>query len=104
MNIRHEVAIEGCRDPEGPNTISQRLPDIEVEDLAHGWASAACGGVGSFDRQEGPVGEASQHQHKHKDAEDAHGVLEAHFFQQARQHEGQGDGEEAAAGGHNAVH
>ncbi len=104
MNIGHEVAIERCRDTEGPNAISQRLPDVEVEDLAKGWAPAACAGGGVFDRQQGPVGEASQHQHKHKDAEDTHGVLEAHFFQQARQQEGQGDGEDAAAGRHDAVH
>lgn len=104
MNIGHKVAIEGRRDTEGPNAISQRLPDIEVEELAHGRAPAACAGDGGFDRQQGLVGEAGQHQHKHKDAEDAHGVLEAHFFQQARQQEGQGDGEDAAAGRHDAVH
>lgn len=104
MNIRHKVAIEGCRDTKGPNTISQRLPDIDVEDFAHGWAFAACASVEGFDWQQGLVGEAGQHQHKHKDAEDAHGVLEAHSLQQDRQQEGQGDGEDAAAGGHNAVH
>lgn len=104
MNVRYKVAIEGCRDTEGPNAISQRLPDVDVEDPAHGWAPAACAGVAGFDRQQGPVGEAGQHQHEHEDAEDAHGVLEAHFFQQARQRKGQGDGEDAAAGRHDAVH
>lgn len=86
MDIRHKVAIESCRDTESPNAISQRLPDVDVEDLAHGWELSACLGVSGFDGQEGLVGEASQHQHKHEDAEDTHGVLEANFFQQARQH------------------
>lgn len=104
MNIRHKVAIEGCRDAESPNAIPQGPPDIEVEDLAQGWASAACAGLSGFDRQQGLVGEAGQHQHEHEDAEYAHGVVEAHFFQQVRQREGQGDGEGAAAGRHNAVH
>lgn len=104
VNIRHKVAVKGCRDTKGPNAISQRLPDIDVEDLVHGRAPAACAGVGGPDWQQGLVGEAGQHQHKHKDAQDTHGVLETHFVQQARQHEGQGDGEDAAAGGNDAVH
>lgn len=103
MNIRHKVAIEGCRDSESPNAISQRPPDIDVEDLTQGRALASCAGVAGFDWHQGLVGEASQHQYEHKDAQNAHGVLEAHFFQQTRQHEGQGDGEDAAAGRHNAI-
>lgn len=55
VNIRHKVAIEGCRDTEGPNAISQGLPDIDVEDLAQ-WGAPACAGVGGFDWQQGPVG------------------------------------------------
>lgn len=102
VNIRHKVTIEGCRDTKGPNAISQRPPDVEVEDLVHRGAGAAC--AGRFDGQQGLVGEASQHQYKHKKAEDPHRVVEAHLIQQARQYEGQGDGEEAAAGSHNAVH
>lgn len=65
---------------------------------------AACAGVWGFDWQQGLVGEASQHQHEHKDAEDTHGVLEAHFFQKAWQQKGQGDGEDAAACSHDAIH
>lgn len=104
VNVRHKVTIEGCRDTKGPNAISQRPPDIEVEDLVHRWARAACAGVGRFGGQQGLISETSQHQHKHKEAEDTHGVVQAHSIQQVRQYEGQGDGEEAAAGGHNAVH
>lgn len=104
VNIRHKVAVQGCWDSKSPDTISQRFPDVEVEDLVDGGAAAACVAAGSLSRQQRLVEETSQHQHKHEDAEDAHGVVKAHSAQQARQHEGQDDGEDAAAGGHDAVH
>lgn len=104
VNVRHKVAVKGRRDAKGPNAISQRPPDVDVEELAHGRAPTARAGVGGLGGQQRPVGEAGQHQHEHEDAEDAQGVLEAHSAQQARQHEGQRDGEDAAAGRHDAVH
>lgn len=69
VNIRHKVSVQSCRDTKGPNTISQRLPDVDVEDLAHG-GTAACAGAGGFDRQQGFVGEAGQYQDEHEDTED----------------------------------
>lgn len=102
MNIRHKVAIKGCWDSKRPDTISQRLPNVEVEHLVDAWATAA--GAGGLHRQQRLVGETSQYQHKHENAEDTHGVVKAHSAQQARQHEGQDDGKDAAAGGHDAVH
>jgi len=102
MNIGYKVAIEGGWDAKGPDAVSHRPPDVGVEDLAHAWS--ACLGICRFDWQQGLVGEASQHQNKHKDAENTHGVLEAHTFEQTRQYEGQCDSEEAAAGRHDAIH
>lgn len=104
VNIWHEVAVEGRWDAECPNAISQGLPDVDVEDLANWRAPAARGGIAGFDGHQGLVGEAGQHQHEHEDAEDAHGVVEAHFVQQVGQREGQRDGEGTAAGRHDAVH
>lgn len=103
MDIRHKVAIEGCRDTKGPDAISQRPPDVDIEDLAHGRESTACLAVGGFVGQKGPVGQAGQHQHEHDDAEDAHGVMQANVLQQSRHHEGQNNCEEAAAGRHDAI-
>lgn len=102
MNVGHKVSIEGCRYAERPDAVAHRLPDVPVEDLAQGqlpWLGA--GGPGG---QQGSVGEAGQHQHQHEDAQDAQGALQAHLFQQGAQEEGQGDGEDAAAGRHDAVH
>lgn len=102
MNVGHKVAVKGRGDSKGPDPISQRLPNAEVEDLLDGWATAA--GAGGLGGQQRLVGESGQHEQKHEDAEDAHGVVKAHPAQQARQREGQDDGEDAAAGGHDAVH
>lgn len=88
MDIRHIVAIEGCRDTKGPDAISQRPPDPDVEDLTYGWAPTASLAVRRFAGQEGLVGEAGQHEHEHEDAEDTHGVIEAHSLQQTRQGKG----------------
>lgn len=55
MNIRHKVAIKSCRNTKGPNAVSQRLPYVDVEDLAQRWAPAACLGVSGFNGQEGLV-------------------------------------------------
>lgn len=104
MDIRHKIAIEGSWDSEGPDAISQRLPDVDVEDLLHGWEAAARAGVGGLGWQQGLVGETGQHQDEHEDAEDAQGVVEAHSGQQAGQDEGHADGEDAAAGRHDAIH
>lgn len=104
VNIWHKVAIKGCWDPKSPNTISQRLPNVEVEDLVDGWTAAASASGGGFCRHQWFVGETCQHQHKHEDAEDPHGVVKAQLVQQAGQHEGQDDGEDAAPSGHNAIH
>lgn len=101
VNVRHKVSVKCCRDAERPDAISPRLPDIDVEDLAHARARLGAGGFGG---QQGLVGEAGQQQHKHEEAEDAHGVMEAQWFQQARQHEGHDEGEDATAGRHDAVH
>lgn len=101
VDIRDEVAVERRRDAEGPDAVTQRLPDVDVEEAAGPPAAAGGGALGG--RQQGPVGEAGQHQHKDEHTQDAQRVLQAHFDQQARQHEGQRDGEDAAAGRHDAV-
>lgn len=102
VDIRDKVAVESCRDAEGPDAVTQRLPDVDVKETA-GPPTAAGSGDILGGRQQGAIGEASQHQHKDEHAKDAQRVLQAHFHQQARQHEGQRDGEDTAAGCHDAV-
>lgn len=72
--------------------------------MAHAWAPTACTGVGGFDRQQRLVGKPSKYQHKHKDAEETHGVMKAHILQQLRQNERYANGEETAASSHNSIH
>lgn len=102
VDIWDKVAVERRRDSEGPDAVTKRLPDVDVEKAAGPPAAAAAGGILGV-RQQGAVGEAGQHQHEDEHAEDPQRVLQAHLLQQARQHEGQRDGEDAAAGCHNAV-
>lgn len=104
MDVRHKVAEKGCRDSKSPNAVSHRLPDVEVENVVDGRTAVACTAAGGLSRKQRLVGKTSQHQHEQEDAEDAHGVVKTHSGQQARQHKGQDDSEDAAAGCHDAVH
>lgn len=101
MNVWHKVAVECRRDAKGPNAVTQRLPDVDVKEAAG--LAAAGRRVTLRGWQQGAVGEAGQHQHKDEHAKDAQRVLQAHLPQQGRQHEGQRDGEDAAAGCDDAV-
>lgn len=104
MNVRHEVSVQRRRDSKGPDSISQRLPDLQVKDPVEGGTAAARLTAAHGFGQEGFVSEASQHQDEHEDGQNPQRVLESHASQQTRQQVREGDGEHAAARRHDAIH
>ncbi len=106
MNVRHEVSVQGRRDPKGPYAVSQRPPDVHVKHPVERGTAAARLAAAAADRfgQQGFVGESRQHEHEHEDAHHTQRVSESHAVQQAGQHVREHDGEHAAARRHDAVH
>ncbi len=104
MNVRHEVSVQGRRDPKGPYAVSQRPPDVHIKHpVERGTAAARLAAADGFGQQ-GFVGESRQHEQEHEDAQHTHRVCESHALQQTGQHERERDGEHAAARRHDAVH
>lgn len=104
MNVRHEVSVQGRRDPKCPYAVSQRPPDVHVKhSLERGTAAARLAAADGFGQQ-GFVGESRQHEDEHEDAQHTQCVGESHALQQAGQHVRERDGEHAAARRHDAVH
>lgn len=69
VNVGHKVSVESGGDAKSPDPVAQRLPDSDVEDLAHGREAAAglAGSSGVGDQR--LVGEAGQHEDEHEDSE-----------------------------------
>lgn len=103
MNVRHEVSVQRGGDPKGPDSISQRLPDLQVKDPVEcGTATVRLPAAHGF-RQDGFVSKAGQDQDEHEDGQNSQGVVESHTVQQTGQNVREGDGEHAAARRHDAV-
>lgn len=104
MNVRHEVSVQRGGDPEGPDSISQRLPDPQVKDPVERRTAAARLPAAHGFGQEGFVSEARQHQDEHEDGQNSQRVVESRSLQQTGQNVRERDGEHAAARRHDAVH
>lgn len=112
VNVRHKVSKECKWYSSCPHSISCYLKDGKIENFF--WRTELSSGkegesaaftlfvFGTGNKRS--VSEASQEENEHEDAEDPQRDEEVHLINQKPQKEGQQNREDAAAGGHNAIH